>query len=213
MPSNRVTAKTPWHLVFILDDSGSMSGDPIQSLNETMKEIVDEMEVATMGGKKAYFRISVIQYGDKPNIICENATESTIDVDSVFNFTGDSGLTDMALALKEAKEILIRNPGEKTDFRPYVFLLSDGIPTGEDPTYVAEELKKVDIAAGSPKLVTIGIGDDVNSDLMKELASNSEFYKQIESPKDLIQIFFPAIGTATSTNTSEDDVEETIINA
>lgn len=213
MPSNKVTSRSPWHVIFVLDDSGSMTGTPIESLNLAMKETIDEMEVATMGGAKQYFKVSVIKYGSESEIICENTTETTIDVDKVFSLSADSGLTNMAEALDDAKAILERNPGEQSDFRPYVFLLSDGEPTGEDPIVSAEVLKSLNIASGSPRIVTIGVGDDLNDSVMGAIASNPEFYKKLATPKDVINIFFPAIGTATQTATTEQDVEETIVNA
>jgi len=211
MPNNRVTSINPWHILFVLDDSGSMSGSPSESLNDSMKLAIDEMKALTMG-KKNYFKITVIRFGSQSSILCEAESEKDIDENSIFQFSGESGLTDMEAGLQDAIDVLNRNGGEDTDFRPYVFLLSDGEPDNEgDALNAATKLKATTIPAGKPRIITIGLGSDVNENIMRKIASNEELYVHLQNPEDMVR-FFPNIGTATATGGGEEAIEQSIIN-
>ena len=41
MPASRVTSKSPWHIVLVLDDSASMEGSPSADVNEALRELID----------------------------------------------------------------------------------------------------------------------------------------------------------------------------
>lgn len=211
MPNHRVTSLNPWHILFVLDDSGSMSGDPSQNLNESMKLAIDEMKALTMG-KKNYFKISVIKFGSQSTILSEAQSEKDIDENNIFQFSGSSGSTNMNAGLRDAEEILKRNGGKDTDFTPYIFLLSDGYPDDEQEALnAASDLKAMTIPAGTPKIITIGLGGGVREDSMKQLASTEELYVHLQQPEDMVR-FFPNIGTATATGGGEEAIDQSIIN-
>lgn len=192
MPADRVTSATPWHIVLVLDDSGSMSGEPAQSLNAAVDGVIGELQLASQG-KKPYFRVSVIAFGSHPKVLAEAVSEQAIDVGTVTTFRGESGSTDVAAALKCATDLLRRNGGAATDFTPYVFLMSDGHP--DDPRgalSAAEALKQLEIPAGQPRLVSIGV-PGADEDFMRDVASTSELY--VFCDPDKLKRLFPQIGT------------------
>src|SRR5262249_9078910 len=118
MPAPRVTSNSPWHLVFVLDDSESMTGAAANTLNQAL----EEMKLLSQG-TKPYFKISVIVFGSHVKVIAEAESEQTLDKAKVTSFSGTSGTTDMAAALNEAATLLKRRSGNANDFDPYVFLL------------------------------------------------------------------------------------------
>lgn len=199
MPAVRVTSASPWHIVLVLDDSGSMSDKPAADLNQAVGGMISELQVISQG-RKPWFRVSVIAFGSRPRVLAEFQSEQQIDVASVTTFNGSSGGTDMAAALAEAADLLRRNPGQATDFTPYVFLMSDGAP--DDPASAEEaarQLKQLNIAAGTPRLITVGFGAVVDA-LMRRLASQSELYIKCRSSHDLTNLF-PVIGSTVATVT------------
>src|SRR4051812_39207729 len=125
MPAPRVTSNSPWHLVFVLDDSGSMSGTPANMLNRALDDMIEEMKLLSQG-TKPYFKISVIVFGSSVSVVAEAESEQTLDKTKITGFSGNSGSTNMAAALQEAAALLKRRPGTQNDFDPYVFLLTDG---------------------------------------------------------------------------------------
>ena len=195
MTASRVTSETPWHIVLVLDDSGSMSGQPSQDVNEAIKELISELVVASMG-KKPYFKVSVVSFGSSYRTIAEAEPETYLDqhLDEVANFEGNSGSTNAAAALDEAKRILDRYPGQKTDFVPFVFFLSDGHPDDDSGALeAANKIKNLSLPSGKPRIVTLGFGS-VNDDFMGSIASNGELYKRMDSSKDIVKLL-PAMGT------------------
>ncbi|MCB0204054.1 MAG: SBBP repeat-containing protein [Anaerolineae bacterium] len=70
---------------------------------------------------------------------------------------------------------------------PAVILLTDGNPTGtyaDDVRAAAQRLHDAGI-----QLYTVGLGADVNADLLREIASAPDHYYQSPSPEDLEQIY------------------------
>lgn len=212
MPAPRVTSKTPWHVVFVLDDSGSMAGDDSKVLNEALRAMIDEMTILTQG-QKPYFKISIISFGSSAKSVVEGVSEADIDLDKIATFAGESGGTNMADALHLASEVLQRVPSQATDFTPYVFLMTDG--HDHNPSAAADaasDLTKSDVPAGTPTLVTIGIGAGTqNEDFLKNIASDVELYKGFSDPAGLIKLF-PAIGTIAHSSTGEAAIKNAIAN-
>lgn len=210
MPAERVWSNSPWHVVLVLDDSTSMEGDPVKAVNDAVGSMIDEMKIIS-GGLKPYFKLSVVKFGSAPHTLAEYRSEQQVNVSGVTTLNGGSGSTDAAAALQAAARILTKNPGQATDFTPYVFFLSDGAPDSEGAALSAgDQLKALNIAAGTPRVVTIGIGD-ANDDFMRKLASTPELYKRLNNTNDLAR-FFPAIGTFVSSAAGTAGVDEAIMN-
>lgn len=209
MPASRVTSKNPWHIVLLLDDSGSMSGQPCNDLNEAIKELIDALVTASMG-QKPYFKVSVIAFGSNFNTLAEAVPETDIDENVVANFQGSSGSTNAAAALDEAARILSNNPGQETDFEPFVFFLSDGCPDNASTALqAADKIKNLSLPSGAPRIVTLGFGN-VDDGFMEGLANNSELYKKMDSSQDIVKLL-PAIGTIGTQAGGAEDVEEAIM--
>jgi uncharacterized protein YegL len=212
MPAPRVTSNSPWHLVFILDDSGSMSGEPANKLNEAIDGMIEEMKLMSHG-VKPWFRISIIVFGTSPRIIAEVQSEQQVDKSKAAALSGSSGGTDMAAALLEAVDVLRRNPGATTDFDPYVFLLTDGNPdegTETKALSAADVIKNMELASGKPRLIAVGLGSVPNMNLLARIASNPELAKHLARPDDLIR-FFPAIGTVVTSAGGTAAVDQAIM--
>lgn len=209
MPASRVTSKNPWHMVLVLDDSGSMSGQPCQDLNEAIKELIDALVTASMG-QKPYFKVSVVSFGSNYDTLAEAIPETDLDENVIASFQGNSGSTNAAAALDEAARILSNNPGEETDFEPFVFFLSDGYPDNASTALqAADKIKSLSLPSGKPRIVTLGFGS-VDDDFMGNIANNSELYKKMNSSQDIVKLL-PAIGTIGTQAGGAKDVEEAIM--
>ena len=212
MTASRVTSATPWHIVLVLDDSATMSGPPSQDVNEAIKQLIEELVVASMG-EKPYFKVSVVSFGSSYDTIAEAVSETDLqkDLDAVANFGGKSGSTNAAAALDEAARILTSHPGQETDFEPFVFFLSDGHPDdNSEALEAAERIKNLSLPSGTPRIITLGFGR-VDHSFMASIASNAELYKKMDSSEDIVR-FLPAMGTMGSNVTGgAAGVEEAIM--
>jgi uncharacterized protein YegL len=115
-------------IYFLLDTSRSMTGQPIQAVNEGLKKfkellLSDPMTVETV-------HISVIQINSEPSQV--------VPLAGVFDFSppelAAGGWTKWGAALRVLNECLERelrpNSSEvKGDYKPLIFLMSDGHPT------------------------------------------------------------------------------------
>ena len=212
MTASRVTSATPWHIVLVLDDSGSMSGQPSQDVNEAIKQLIEELVTASMG-KKPYFKVSVVSFGSSYHTIAEAVSETDLekDLDAVANFGGNSGSTNAAAALDEAARILISHPGQETDFEPFVFFLTCGHPDNySEALKAAKKIKNLSLPSGAPRIITLGFGR-VDDSFMADIASNGELYKKMDSSEYIVKLL-PAMGTIGSNATSgAEGVEEAIM--
>lgn len=199
--SKRITRKSPMHMVLIVDDSGSMEGDPALQATNAIHAWVNELHVACRG-TMPYFRFSLVSFGSNTHIIAENVNILEVDITG-FILAGKSGTTQMATALNTARELLQRDNATASFCPPFVFLFTDGRPTNErgDPTYEASQdtiqaaslLKALPRPCGSPFLITLGYGN-VDDVYMRQLASAPNLYHRIPNMAALVKLL-PMIGT------------------
>lgn len=209
MTASRVSSKSPWHIVLVLDDSASMAGQPSADVNEAIKELIDALVTASMG-MKPYFKVTVIMFGSNFQTLVEAQPESVLDETVIANFHGESGSTNAAAALEEAARVLKANPGAENDFEPFVFFLSDGQPDNAPSALsAAQTIKDLTLTSGRPRLVTLGFGS-VDDAFMQSLATNAELYKKMNSSKDIIRLL-PTIGTVGTQAAGAEDVEQAIM--
>ena len=210
MPASRITSNSPWHILFLLDDSGSMTGEPANRLNEALDGMIEELKVISQG-TKPYFKLTLISFGSNARILTEAESEQQIQKAMITNFSGNSGSTNMAAAFDEAASVLRRHPGVATDFDPFVFVLTDGVPDDEAAAEAAaQRIKNLDIPAGRPRVVSLGLGDEVNLEYLKRIATNPELARKLQRPTDLVS-FFPAVGTVVTSTNGAAAVEDMIM--
>jgi uncharacterized protein YegL len=218
MPADKVTRASPWHVVFIIDDSGSMGPSenqkgptPAEKVSNGLRDMLTEMVVIAKGSLP-YFKVSLISFGSAADILAEAKSEKDVDIEKIVNFAGNSGSTRPSEAFRSAIEILKRNPGKATDFRPYVFFFSDGVPDDDDTTAALEaaaELKSLKIDAGEPTIWALGFGA-IDAKFMKRIAS-AEKFKEVQDVDKLARLF-PVIGTLAGTTSGEAAIDQGIMN-
>ena len=209
MPAERVTRHSPWHVVFLLDNSSSMQGKPAADVNLAVRGAIDEFKALSHGVKR-YFIISIIHFASRVQVVCEAESEWKINLDAAASLSGNGGSTNAAGALHAARELLTRNPGEPSHYTPFVFFLSDGMPDDETETLdAARKLKSLSIPAGTPRVFTLGFGEAKDS-LMKQVASQPEMYKRFKDSGELQQ-FFPNIGTFVLPARGEEQAVKAIV--
>lgn len=123
-PKNFTTpAAKPLPVVLLLDVSGSMSGDKIESLNKAVSEMLvsfaqeEKMEIEIL--------VSIITFGSKVELYLPYTKASEVKGFSL----QAGGMTPMGTALKMAKEMIEdKETTPSRAYRPTVILVSDGQP-------------------------------------------------------------------------------------
>lgn len=112
----------------LLDTSGSMYGEPIEAVRNAMQILLSELQGDPNALETAY--LSVITFNDTPSQIVPLTDISSVQLPDI----EAGGCTSLGAALQlladKLKTELKQNEGEiKGDWKPLIFLMTDGMPT------------------------------------------------------------------------------------
>ena len=191
--AKKATAKTPQVAVIVIDDSGSMQGNPARQASDGAQQLVMEMQANNLGSGGSRFVLSLGKFGDAVTPLCVAAKPDAVDMTTV-DFAGDSGTTEMATALTWAADaieqslaVCRRIPGyvESDSPSPVVVFFSDGANTGEDVTPAVKRLHTIPFQSGRVNVVAVGIGmAPTDFQIMKTIASDPDLARNI-NPAEL----------------------------
>ena len=178
-PADKIVAQYSKHIMFIIDRSGSMYGQPIANAKAALKEAV------LLLNEGDYFNI--IQY-DHEQILWSpepfNASESNKQqacawIDSITA----RGLTDILTPLKSALAALESMPVNTAAGAnvPFVFLITDGCVRDEREIchYLAETRRRT-------RIMTLGIGEYCNHYFLQMMAMMGHGFCEIALEPDKI---------------------------
>jgi len=161
-----------------------MQGTPIEAVRSGLGQF--QREVASDPFARDSVRVGVITFGSKAFL----ATGGLVPVESFgAPELGASGVTRLDLAFKELQRSMDRDVarpikgGQKGDWRPGVFILTDGRPTDEagnqtDALWQPAREAIVNRRIGQTKpsvIVAVGCGPDVDDDTLTAISTGSAF--------------------------------------
>lgn len=147
-------------IFWIIDCSGSMDGDKIQSVNTTIKDLKPTLEEFAKNNPKANFTVRAIQFNDTAGWVPGLGPEPTpLDKFVWPDLVAKNGTNTVAalrlLASRFDQELMPRK-----GLRPVCVLLSDGAHTNTEEEYrsALREIEKLPWGSKSVR-ISIGIGD------------------------------------------------------
>lgn len=157
-------------IYLLIDVSESMAGPAIDSVERGVKALVDSLKCDPTAIETAF--LSVITFSRKAEQVVP-LTELLAFQPPRFTVRSGSALgAALRLLLKSIQRDVVKTTAKtKGDFRPLVFVLTDGQPT-DDWEQAAEELRR----ANSPRvanLYAIGCGPDVDPAVLRRVADIS----------------------------------------
>merc|ERR1719189_2370407 len=203
VPSNLPTL--PKHLVFVLDTSGSMSGEKIQQLKDAMFTVLEDLT------ESDFFNIiefnsevkhwSGEEFGDT-NTEFYQATEENKNkaIKSVIELSAGGGthLNDAILTGLDVAETALQREALPKDVKSMIVFLTDGL--GENPSDVIKSNIKTKNRDLQVPVFTVAFGADTDISLLQSISSQNnavskriyegsdaalqleDFYAQISSP-------------------------------
>jgi len=162
----------------LLDTSGSMAGAPIQALRLGVAQFKKEVDGDPFAKESVY--MGVITFGGEAQFVTKGLISFE---DFMRDFRPDSLSADGQTPLGQALWLLVESldkdvkssvkGGEKGDWKPLVFILTDGEPTDEwrEPrqTILDRQTKKV------INVITVGCGPRINEQNLKDIAIGPTF--------------------------------------
>lgn len=193
-PANyTVKSARPIPVVLLLDTSGSMSGEPIRQLNQSICKMLEAF--ARQEKMETTIEVSIIAFGDKVGFHL-TADET---VGKYFKSASDitwqdlqaSGMTPMGTALRMAKDMIEdKSIIASNAYRPTVVLVSDGEPNDSWQDAMRDFIE----SGRSSKCdrMSLGIGTNFNADVLN-LFKGKEHELFVADDAEKIVEFFKAV--------------------
>ena len=169
-----------------LDTSGSMEGAPIESVRQGLE--LFQQEVSTDPFARDVVQVGVITFNSDARLVT-NGLVPIADFQPP-NLVA-SGVTRLDLAFKILLESMNRDSdvrkavkgGQKGDWKPAVFILTDGMPTDQngnvtDRLWIPERDAVLNRPKGQIKpssIVTVGCGPNVDDSMLKNISTGTAF--------------------------------------
>lgn len=159
----------PRHVMFVIDVSHSMTGAKIAVTRDALHAALDALTPTDRFGLVA-FSAEAYPFG-----MMMRAGDDTDDAHTWIDGLEPLGGTDLSAGLIAALELAQGDPASGPDRAVELFVLTDGNPTA-GPRTLAGVQEVIDDAAGEQpyRVFALGIGDDLDPDLLNGLASATD---------------------------------------
>ena len=185
-------ATRPIHFFWVVDCSGSMYGEKIGIVNNTIQECIPEMRNSADNNPNAQLLIRALQFSSGASWI----TTSPVPVETYsWEDMEANGLTELGKAFDLLAAQLSIPPMPARALPPVIVLLSDGQPT-DDYKKSLDKLKGMPWFRKAVK-IAISIGQDADDDVLIEFAGNKELVLQANNATALAKMIKWASTTAS----------------
>lgn len=144
--------------VLLLDVSGSMAGPAIEALNQGIRAFKEDLSKDSLASR----RVEVALVAFDHEVVVHNDF-STIDNFIPPELVTRKGLTHTGSAVLKALDMIAaRKAVYKANgisyYRPWVFLITDGAPYGEDASLFEEAVRRVHDDENNKRVAFFGVG-------------------------------------------------------
>lgn len=183
----------------LLDCSGSMVGEPIEAVKQGVKALISELRGDPQALETAY--LSVITFDSSARQIMP-LTELMLFKEPDIHAGGATALGGALNVLIDCINTEVRKSTEtqKGDWRPLVFILTDGSPTDiEEFNHAAKKLSMVKTA----NIIACAAGSNANTSYLKQVTENVLMMNTL-SAGDMAQFFAWVSGSIKMSSKSVD---------
>ncbi|GHV72610.1 tellurium resistance protein TerY [Bacteroidia bacterium] len=181
----------------VLDTSGSMSGEPIAAVETGVQTLVSALRQDPYALETAY--LSIITFDSSANQIVPLTELTAFQIPSI-SATGLTSLGDALklLANKIDTEVAKTTAEVKGDWKPLVFIMTDGGPTDDWKKGLAEFQKRK-----TGMVVACAAGQSADTNVLKQI---TECVVQLDTAdSSTIKAFFKWVSSSISTGSQKVD--------
>ena len=181
----------------VLDTSGSMSGEPIEAVKNGVQILVSTLRQDPYALETAY--LSVITFDTTARQVVPLVEMATFQTPSI-SATGTTAFGEALGLLADCidSEITKTSAEVKGDWKPLIFIMTDGSPT-DDWQKGLEKLKKVRTGI----IVACAAGHAVDTTILKQI---TEVVVQLDTAdSNTIKAFFKWVSASVSTGSQKVD--------
>jgi uncharacterized protein YegL len=150
-------------IYLVLDCSGSMSGEPIEAVRQGVKALIADLKGDPQALETAFLSVITFDSGARQVV---PLTELMHFQEPNLDASGSTALGEAMKLLDQAieKEVRKSTAGQKGDWRPLVFLMTDGQPTDNwQPPADAIKAKKLG------NIIACAAGPNASTDALKRI--------------------------------------------
>ena len=201
-------ARQKLNIVFVIDSSGSMSGERIGAVNNSIRDIMSIMPEIQEDTSDAEIKISALTFSDDAKWVYEEP--KTID-EFKWKDIKVEGCTNLSSAYEALSKFLRKkmNGGQMPDIggvAPIVILMTDGMPTSYDWEEKLADLKKKGwFKAALKYALSIGVDTDEAMDVLTKFTGNPETVLKVytaEALRKVIKVIAVTASKVKSNSTS-----------
>ncbi len=162
-------------IIYVLDTSGSMSGEKIAAVNEAMHETVDVLKDISEKNPDAQVKIAALAFSSGSRWITSENTLEDLE-DFVWTDLEAGGTTDLGNAISELDKKLSRSELLKSEVGfciPVILFLTDGHPT-DSYINILKNANKNNTWFRHATKIGIAVGDDADQEALARVVGNSE---------------------------------------
>ena len=190
-------------IYFLIDVSESMVGEPIQMVEEGMATIIKELRSDPYALETVW--VSIIVFAGQPKTLTPLQEVITFYPPKFPIGSGTSLGDGLGHLMFELKKSIVKTTAEtKGDWKPIIFLFTDGSATDDTRAAISEWKSKWKTGAN---MVAVSLGEANNLSMLKELTDNVLLMKDI-SP-DKLKGFFKWVSASIKTSSISVDNNST----
>ena len=184
-------ARQELNLLFVIDNSGSMEGEKLGSVNNAIRDVISIMPEIQDDTSDAEIKISALKFSDTAEWIYSEP--KGVSEFKWKDLTCEGG-TDLSAAYDKMAEWLCKKSkgGQMPDIggvAPIIILMTDGLPTSYDWEKHLESLKKKGWFRVALKYaLAIGIDTDEAMDVLKKFTGNPETVLKVYTAEALRKV-------------------------
>lgn len=172
-------------IILLLDVSGSMSGEKIESLYDATIDMIETF--ADTQAKEQIIDVAIITFGDSVNLHTKYTPAKDLRAKGISKFRA-SGMTPMGTALRMAKDMIDdKNETPSRIYRPAVVLVSDGAPN--DDWRGAMDKFINDGRSAKCQRFAVAIGNDADRGVLEKFTLDPNAVLFAEDAKDISEQF------------------------
>lgn len=172
-------------VILLLDVSGSMSGDKINILYDSVVDMVDTFVAEQV--KETIINVSIITFGASVELHTPYTAVTDLQKSGINHFKA-SGCTPLGTALRMAKDMIDdKDTTPSNVYRPAVVLVSDGMPndswTGPLDNFINNG------RSSKCQRFAIAIGNDVDRNMLEKFTGDKSTVLFAENSSDIVGCF------------------------
>ncbi|MBC7910081.1 MAG: VWA domain-containing protein [Pyrinomonadaceae bacterium] len=181
----------------VLDCSGSMSGEPIEAVRQGVKALVADLRSDPQALETAF--LSVITFSSSAQQVCP-LTELMAFQEPNLDASGSTSFGEALKLLEQAIDTEVRKttPAQKGDWKPLVFIMTDGQATDSWEAH-ADRIKQKKVG----NIIACAAGPGADSAMLKRV---TEIVVELNNLQpDTLKAFFKWVSSSIKTTSSSLD--------